>query len=249
MPRSSMPVSGTRRLPPEAQALARHRISDQVYDELLGAILEGRFQPGERLSVPDLARGLDVSQMPIRQAIDRLSEEGLVDVRPRSGTFVAQADERDVAETFDIRRALEQLAAEGAAEHVCEADIAELEQLVVRMDESAARGGESMRTHDRLNWEFHLFIVRLSRNERLYEMYNQLNAHLKIASVHLSSRAWAVRVPRAQREHREMIRALRHRSAPALAEVLARHIERGKAALTADIRAAQQGSRTRSSRA
>lgn len=221
------------------QPIERRRMSDQVYEEVLHAILEHRFKPGERLSIPALARSLDVSQMPVRQAIDRLSEEGLVDIRPRSGTFVAEADEQDVAETFDIRRALDALAAETAVKHVSDPDLAELDSLVREMDGFAKLGTEDMRSHDRLNWEFHLLIVRLSGNEKLYEMYKQLNAHLKIASVHVSSRDWAARVPRAQAEHREMVQALRDRSAAALTRVLAVHVERGKAALIRDIRAAR----------
>ncbi len=225
--------------PVELRRVARRRISDYVYEEVLRAILESRFQPGERLSIPDLASGMDVSQMPVRQAIDRLSEEGLVEVRPRSGTFVAQADEQDIADTFDLRRALDQLAAETAVVHVCDKDIVELRDLVERMDEFAARGSDGMQSHDRLNWEFHLLIVRLSGNEKLYEMYHQLNAHLKIASVHVSNRDWAVRVPIAQREHREMVRALGSRDATSLASTLATHVERSKKALISDIRAGQ----------
>lgn len=220
--------------PPE-----RRRMSDQVYDQVLRAILDHRFKPGERLSIPDISRKLDVSQMPVRQAIDRLSEEGLVDIRPRSGTFVAQADERDVAETFDIRRALDGLAAESAVLHVRRQDIAKLREYVRQMDRSAALGSEGMGSHDRLNWEFHLLIVRLSRNEKLYDMYRQLNAHLKIAGVHVSSRDWASRVPRAQAEHRAIVDALEARRARELAAVLAEHVERAKSALVADIRAAQ----------
>lgn len=234
-----MPIASSRRTP-EARTGGRGRISDFVYREVLGWILENRFRPGERLSIPALAKGLGVSQMPIRQAIDRLSEEGLVDVRPRSGTFVAQADERDIAETFDIRRALDQLAAEGAARNVCAEDLGELDDLVDRMDEFAALGGRGLQSHDRLNWEFHLFLVRLADNERLYEMYQQLNAHLKIASVHVSSRNWAERVPQAQREHRAMLGALRARDPGRLAEILTQHVERSKAALIADIRGARR---------
>ena len=219
------------------QPVERRRISDSVYEAILSAIVEHRFEPGERLSIPGIAESLDVSQMPVRQAIDRLSEEGLLDVRPRSGTFVAQADERDVAETFDIRRALDLLAAETAVQHVCDQDIEELEEHVRRMDSFAARGTAGMRDHDRLNWEFHLLIVRLSDNEKLYAMYKQLNAHLKIASIHVSNRDWAKRVPLAQREHRAMVKALRARSSKELGRVLAAHIERSKIALIADIRA------------
>lgn len=222
------------------QPLERRRISDHVYEAVLHAILEHRFKPGERLSIPELSQSLDVSQMPVRQAIDRLSEEGFVDIRPRSGTFVAQADERDVAETFDLRRALDGLAAESAVLHVSGRDITELGEYIRQMDNFAALGSDGMAAHDRLNWEFHLLIVRLSDNEKLYEMYKQLNAHLQIASVHVSSRDWAARVPQAQAEHREMVDALENRSAGALADILARHVERGKAALLSDIRAARE---------
>ena len=222
------------------QPLERRRISDHVYEAVLHAILEHRFKPGERLSIPELSQSLDVSQMPVRQAIDRLSEEGFVDIRPRSGTFVAQADERDVAETFDLRRALDGLAAESAVLHVSDQDITELGEYIRQMDNFAALGSDGMAAHDRLNWEFHLLIVRLSDNEKLYEMYKQLNAHLQIASVHVSSRDWAARVPRAQAEHREIVDALENRSADALADVLARHVERGKASLLSDIRAARE---------
>ena len=220
--------------------VTHRRISDHVYEHLLHAILEHRFRPGERLSIPGIARGMDVSQMPVRQAIDRLSEEGLVDVRPRSGTYVAQADEREVAETFDIRGALDRLAAETAVLHVCDQDLTELDGLVHQMDEFAALGSDGIGRHDRLNWEFHLLIVRLSWNEKLYEMYKQLNAHLKIASVHVSSLDWAARVPQAQREHRAMVAALRARSAQDLADVLDAHVQRSKVALIADIRAVRE---------
>lgn len=234
-----MPGLGSRLRTDTLGSLERRRMSDYVYDQVLHAILEHRFKPGERLSIPDLSRSLDVSQMPVRQAIDRLSEEGLVDIRPRSGTFVAQADERDVAETFDIRRALDRLAAETAVLHVCDQDIAELKEYISQMDRFAAMGSDGMGPHDRLNWEFHLLIVRLSDNEKLYEMYRQLNAHLKIASVHVSSRDWASRVPQAQAEHRTMVAALEDRCAEALKAVLAEHVERAKSALVADIRAAR----------
>ena len=218
------------------------RISDRVYEKLLHDILEHEFRPGERLSIPGIAHRLKVSQMPVRQAIDRLAEDGLVEVRPRRGTYVAQADEHEIAEIFDLRRALDRLAAETAVLHVCDQDLAELDSLVSRMDELASLGSEGMRAHDRLNWEFHLLIVRLSGNEKLYEMYKQLNAHLKIASIHASSLDWAARVPLAQQEHRTMVDALRTKSAHDLADVLAEHAQRAKVALIADIRAvAAQG--------
>lgn len=242
-PRDRTAPAVTNGSPPNGlQPAPRQRISDYVYEEVLRAILDERFRPGERLSIPDLANEMDVSQMPVRQAMDRLAEEGLVEVRPRSGTFVAEPEERDIADTFDLRRALDGLAAETAVLHVTDKDITYLDATVDRMDEYAAAGNAGMQDHDRLNWEFHLFIVRLAGNEKLYEMYQQLNAHLKIASIHVSNHDWADRVPLAQREHREMVRALARRDANSLAMVLAEHVERAKNALISDIRAVRSRS-------
>ena len=208
------------------QPAPRQRISDYVYEQVLRAILDQRFRPGERLSIP----------------IGPLGEGGFVEVRPRSGTFVAEPEERDVADTFDLRRALDGLAAETAVLHVTDKDITYLDATLDRMDEYAAAGNAGMQDHDRLNWEFHLFIVRLAGNEKLYEMYHQLNAHLKIASIHVSNHDWADRVPLAQREHREMVRALARRDANSLAMVLAAHVERARNALISDIRAVRSRS-------
>jgi DNA-binding GntR family transcriptional regulator len=213
----------------------RRRISDDVYDQIRRAILERQFVPGERLSIPELAARFDVSQMPVRQAIGRLSDEGLVDVRPRSGTFVAQVDARDIEETFEIRRALERLAAETATTNATPKDIEKLTELVDQMD---TVGSENLdpEGHDRLNSDFHRRIIRLSGNQKLYEMYEQLNAHLKIARIHMSSNDWPSRVEREQAEHREIVAALRHGNSKALADALSRHITRSREALVADIR-------------
>jgi DNA-binding GntR family transcriptional regulator len=223
--------NGSIRLTP----IDRRRISDTVYDQIRRAILERQVVPGERLSIPELAERFDVSQMPVRQAIGRLSDEGLVDVRPRSGTYVAQVDARDIEETFEIRLALERLAAESATKNVTAKDIEKLAELVDQMD---TVGSENLdpEGHDRLNSEFHRRIIRLSGNQKLFEMYEQLNAHLKIARIHLSSSDWPFRVEREQAEHREIVAAMRHRNSRSLADALSRHISRSKEALVADIR-------------
>ena len=222
--------------PGDLKRIARRRLSDDVYEQIRQAILERRFQPGERLSIPDLAARFDVSQMPVRQAVERLYDEGLVEVRPRSGTYVAEVDEKDIADTFDIRRALERLAAETAVQNVTDGDVAELEAMVKRMDALSGGRRKDPEAHDRLNSEFHHRIIALSGNRRLSEIYDELNAHLKIARVHLSSQDWGSRVEREQTEHREIVDALRRRGAEQLADVLSRHITRSKQALIGDIR-------------
>lgn len=220
-------------------SIERCRISDHVYEQLLRAIVEHRFIPGERLSIPKISRSLNVSQMPVRQALTQLNGEGFVDIYPNRGTFVAQADERDITEAFDIRRALDVLVARTAVIHVCDRSIASLEKHIRKMDGCAVLVGDGRNRHDRLDWEFHLLIVQLSGNKKLHRMYGQLSAHLRIARDHVSSRNWAARFRQAQAEHRAMVGALRDRSAEALATVLATHAARDKAAWILDFHAAR----------
>ena len=89
--------------------------------------------------------------------------------------------------------------------------------------------------HDRLNTDFHRRIIALSRNEKLIDVYEQLNAHMKIARIHKRRTTWARRVAIEIKEHRQILRALRKRKGALLAEALSNHIERSKRVLTADL--------------
>jgi DNA-binding GntR family transcriptional regulator len=90
---------------------------DVLYDTLLEGIVQLRYPPGARLSDVAVAAELGVSRTPAREAILRLAEEGLVAVRPRSGTFVTPIDPQAVREAQFIREALELAALNAAMEH------------------------------------------------------------------------------------------------------------------------------------
>src|SRR5262245_66028170 len=98
----------------ELARIQRERAVDAVYNALRQAIISSLLKPGERLNVYELANKLGVSLTPVRSAIQQLATEGLVEIRPRSGTFVATLTPQDVDETFKIRCALECLAGEEA---------------------------------------------------------------------------------------------------------------------------------------
>ena len=107
-----------------ASRLSRQRASDSVYEALRSAILSRSFAPGQRLNVHELAAELGVSLTPVKDALTRLEAEALIEIRPRSGTFVTAMSPDDVAEAFEIRCALECLAAEKALARATAADIA-----------------------------------------------------------------------------------------------------------------------------
>lgn len=210
------------------------KLADAVYDSLREDILSRRYKPGERLSIPTLAQRFDTSQMPVRQAITRLANSGLVDVKPRSGSYVARLDLKELSDTFDVRCALERLAAESAVENVKEADLTRLGALVEAIDAAVADG--DAKRHDMLNSELHDGLIRLSHNDKLVEVYEELNTHIKIARIHSETRSWAQRTELERAEHREILEALRSRDPERLAGALIQHIERSKADLLEDLR-------------
>src|ERR1051325_2372074 len=102
----------------EFTKIQRERAVDAVYQAMRQAIVSCLIKPGERLNVEDLARKFGVSLTPVRGAIQQLATEGLIEIRPRSGTFVASLNCQELDETFKIRCALECLAGEEAIRKV-----------------------------------------------------------------------------------------------------------------------------------
>ena len=76
--------------------ITRKRATDEVYEALREAILTRGFKPGERLQVEEIAEKLGVSLTPVRHSVQRLCTEGLIEIRPRSGTFVATLTKDDI---------------------------------------------------------------------------------------------------------------------------------------------------------
>src|SRR5690242_14145878 len=103
--------------------IEQKRAVDEVHQCLRDAILTRQFSPGQRLDMDSIARQLGVSLTPVRGAISLLAADGLVDVQPRSGTYVATVSAKDVEETMDIRCALECLAAEKAVARLTKDDL------------------------------------------------------------------------------------------------------------------------------
>jgi DNA-binding GntR family transcriptional regulator len=220
--------------------LDRTRASDSVFEVLRDSILTRVFRPGDRLDVKAVATQLGVSPTPVKDAINRLAAEGLIDIHPRSGTYVAEISPQAVAETFEIRRALECLAAETLVPRLTTELDSRFEQLLDAL-EHPIDDESSRRFHDERNVELHLLIVEASGNQRLLELYRSLNAHLTIARIHLRNRPDDARLEKERREHRAIVDAIRARNAKALVAALGQHIKRAGQALVDDVTRAQSG--------
>lgn len=219
----------------EIEKLKRERAVDAVYKVLRQAILSSSIKPGERLHIDELSEKLGVSLTPVRNAIQQLEAEGLVEVRPRSGTFVASLSPKDIEETFDIRCALECLAAERAVERVTAADLKRL-KLVIQSLKKPVRTEEDRMQHEKDNSDLHLSLMQISGNSRLLEVYSSLNAHLKIARIHMGYDSGLSRLKADQSEHEAIFDALEARDSAKLTDAIRRHITRARDSLIASLK-------------
>jgi len=214
----------------ELRRLPRMRATDEVYEVLRQKILSSAFKPGQRLFVDEISQQLGVSLTPVRGAIQQLATEGLLEVRPRSGTYVAELTARDLEETSDIRCALECLAAEAAVERVGDKELSEFRRMLEKLGRGP-RTDRERRQHEEDNRHFHRLLIESSGNRRLAEMYESLNAHLQIAHLHSRGQNWAARLPVEQAEHEEIVAALQARNLPRLKKALQLHILRAQQSL------------------
>jgi GntR family transcriptional regulator, rspAB operon transcriptional repressor len=219
--------------------LRKKRATDEVYEALRAAILTRLFLPGQRLLSEDLSRQLGVSLTPIRHALSQLAVEGLIEVHPRSGTYVASISVEEVEETFEIRAALEALAATRAAKRVTDADLLRFDALLNSLAQPV-RTEEERRLHESANLDFHRKILEIAGSKKLLEIYESLHAHIQIARIHASEGAnFAALKPRfdqEQREHEAVVAALRQRSASKLQAALREHIGRAEESLLGALR-------------
>jgi DNA-binding GntR family transcriptional regulator len=220
--------------------LTRKRATDEVYENLRDAILNRLFVPGERLQVDEIAERLGVSLTPVRHAIQQLATEGLIEIKPRSGTFVATLSLEDIEATFDVRIALECLAAEKAMDVVRPSDLQKLDELLEVLRKPVT-SEEILRKHEKANSELHLLLIEAAGNRRLTEIYKGLNAHLTIARIHAAERNTredprpaqeiAKRFAAEQAEHEEIVAALKARDLARMQAAVRKHIGRAKASL------------------
>ena len=117
-------------------------------------IVEGVYRPGDRIVETRLARELNVSQAPVREAMLELSAIGLLEERPYSGTFVRNLSEKEIQDIFDIRAFLEEYAARRAARLASEERFLQMERLLQEMEQNHDLGA-----FVRLDMKFHELIM------------------------------------------------------------------------------------------
>ncbi len=201
---------------------------EYVYQSLRESIMRCELAPGERLVIDVLARTLQVSAIPIREALHLLQSEGLVVIEPHVGASVAPISEASIDEAFAIMEALEAVAVRGAVARMSDEDADALRQRVDSMD-AAVGAGEHERWGD-LNAALHRRISELAGMPLLREMTERVLARWERLRRFYFKGVLVHRVEQAQREPHLLLDAMLARD-PALAETVVR--EHNQAALAA----------------
>jgi DNA-binding GntR family transcriptional regulator len=147
----------------------------RIYTKLRRSIILGQRQPGERLNVNTLAKGYGTSVTPVRDALQMLNQEGLVDIKPRSGYFVTRFTLKQLSDLLELREILEVAAIERAVTRITDEQIEQLEHV------HAGYSGEDDESSDRYaseNRRFHYLVAQASGNQELAERVRHLHDRL-----------------------------------------------------------------------
>lgn len=192
-----------------------------VFEAIREAIINGILKPGERLMEIQLAEEMGVSRTPVREAIRKLELEGFVVMIPRKGAYVAGLSMKDIADVFEIRAALEGLAAGLAAERITEEELEELERLLVKIGECIQ--SDDLNAVIEQDTEFHEVLFKATRNERLEQIVSNLREQIqRYRTASLSSPG---RMKVALEEHKQIVEALSERDVEKAQRLAREHIE------------------------
>ena len=196
-------------------------LRELVFESLREAIISGQLRPGERLMEIQLAEEMGVSRTPVREAIRKLELEGLVVMIPRKGAYVAGLSLKDIVDVFEIRGALEGLAAELAAERITDNELEELERYLVKIADDIEKG--DLDKVVATDTEFHSILYQASRNQRLSQIISNRREHIQ--RFRTTSLSYPGRMKTALEEHRKIVEAISARDCELAFKLAQEHIE------------------------
>jgi DNA-binding GntR family transcriptional regulator len=230
--------------PGTVRSLADHlSLRERIVARLRQAIITGDLSPTSRLTEPELARQLNVSRTPLREAIRQLEAEGFVTTVPRVGCFVSEITPQDAADVYAIRTVIEGLAARQAAENPDPAKRTTLEAILAELEGRTT----DYRQYHEISGKFHDIIVGLSGNRRLQGIYHSLAQHVsRMRSLSLAVRG---RPTISLQGHRRIAAAILRGQGAEAERAMRAHIEAAYGVLKRTVREATGGSTSGTRRA
>ena len=213
-------MNSTRQTDDDVPAIERHSVASQVYSSLRSRILSGKFPQGERVVEAAIAKSLGVSRAPVREAVNRLTEAGLLENRTHFGPSVVHMDMDKIRQLYAVRNAIEALAIRAVALKHTAADIRKLREFIDVMTVHARAG--DLRGLSDAELDFHEALWQMAGNQYVEKVASLLFDHLRLALT-IDNAGYDSLVDVA-REHEALIDAIEAGDPDRASEVLTIHI-------------------------
>jgi len=206
----------------DAEALRTRSRADFVYESLRDAISDGRIAVGERVREEEIARNLGVSRTPVREALQRLHQRGLLVFGNGRGLVVAELSQHQVLQLYAMREILEGSAARFAAQHANATDVS----ILYRLQKDLAEAKPDALLLVTLNRRFHQAIYEAAHNQYLMQTLNML--HDSLALLHNATFRVPSRRSESDEEHRRIVAAIEKHDPDAAEEAARQHIRQAQ---------------------
>jgi len=198
-------------------------LADWITASLREAILNGQFEPGEKLDQDLIAEELGTSRTPVREALKRLESEGFIKVRPHYGAFIAEVSRQDIREIYEIRRLLESEVVRQVTPVIPESVFDELERSLAET-QALFDAGDSAK-HFESDVYFHETIVNFVENGLLKEILDSLTNRISMVR-RFAQLQPGYHMTESFKEHYAILQAMRQRDPEQAAELMTLHLER-----------------------
>jgi DNA-binding GntR family transcriptional regulator len=192
---------------------------DVVYDVLREDILQGKYKPGSRLIIDELALTLGVSQIPIREAMRQLEADGFITIEPYVGAMVAELNADFIFEVFALLEHLEIISSRAACEVMTDDDLRQLADQIAAMDLSV----DDYSRWSSQNKAMHLFICRCSKMILVQKMMEKVLDHWDRLRLHYLNNVFGNRIQAAQEDHKRILAAFYTRDPDEVERVIHAH--------------------------
>ena len=168
------------------KVLDTRSLSDKVYDYLIKSIIDRKLKFGQIINIREIANSLEISPMPVRDAINRLALENIIKINPRSNCIINIPNKKNILELFEIREILEVYALKKYFEQNEKIDLKNLELIVDKMGKINKEKNDSLRAKKTIDLDilFHKEIVSFAKNSNMYKIYKEIELQISIALIY-----------------------------------------------------------------
>ncbi len=209
-----------------------------VYQTLRDAIISCEIPPGTRLVIEDIAQRLSISPIPVREALQLLQSDRLVESTPHIGATVANISQDSITEVFTLMEGLEVITTRAATQKMTADAMKEIKECVSKMD--AAISKKDYQEWLKLNGLMHDVIAKTANMPMVHDMLSHVLTHWKRLRNYYFEEVVSSRLTQAQQEHHEMVKFMQEKNYAALEQSVRSHNQHDLQAYTQHL-AKQEG--------